>query len=90
MGQCTASAVGESQMFRHSKGEVVGQWELVDQLGQGGNAEVWRASDGAVDVALKILHQRRADSEPYQRFRQEIQALRQDRFPSLHSAAARC
>ena len=71
-------------MPRHSKGEVVGKWELVDQLGQGGNAEVWRASDGAVDVALKILHQRRADSEPYQRFRQEIQALRQiDSHPCI-------
>ena len=64
-------------MPRHSKGEVVGKWELVDQLGEGGNAEVWRASDGEADVALKILHQRRADSEPYQRFRQEVQVLRQ-------------
>ena len=60
-------------MPRHSKGEAVGKLELVDQLGEGGNAEVWRASDGQSDVALKILHRRRTDSEPYQRFRQEIQ-----------------
>ena len=56
---------------------MVGKWELVDLLGEGGNAEVWRARGGEAEVALKILHQHRTDSEPYQRFRQEIQALRQ-------------
>ena len=64
-------------MPRRNKGEVVGKWELVDPLGEGGNAEVWRSSDGEADVALKILHGSKTDSEPYQRFRQEIQALRQ-------------
>ena len=77
INQCTASAVEESPMLRHSKGEMVGKWVLVDSLGEGGNAEVWRASDGDADVALKILHTHKIDSEPYQRFRQEIQALRQ-------------
>ncbi len=60
-----------------SKGDVVGKWVLVDPLGEGGNAEVWRARDGDADVALKILHRHKTDSEPYQRFCQEIQALRQ-------------
>ena len=75
--ECTASAVEESQMPSRSKGDVIGKWVLVEPLGEGGNAEVWRASDGDADVALKILHRHRTDSEPYQRFRQEIQALRQ-------------
>ena len=64
-------------MPRYSKGDMVGKWELLDLLGEGGNAEVWRASGGEVEVALKILYQHRTDSEPYQRFRQEIQALQQ-------------
>ena len=64
-------------MPRHSKGDLVGRWELTDPLGQGGNAEVWRANDGDSEVALKILNQSRVDSEPYQRFRQEIQVLQQ-------------
>lgn len=36
---------------------------------------MWRATDGAQTVALKVLHQHRVDSEPYQRFRQEVVAL---------------
>ena len=64
-------------MPRRRKGELVEKWELVDLLGEGGNAEIWRAIDGEADVALKILHRHKTDSEPYQRFRQEIQALRQ-------------
>ncbi len=44
-------------------------------LDSGGNAEVWRATDGGQEVALKILNQRKVTSEPYQRFRQEIEAL---------------
>ena len=64
-------------MPRHSKGDVVRKWEIINLLGEGGNAEVWRASDGEAEVALKILHQHRMDSEPYQRFRQEIQTLQE-------------
>ena len=64
-------------MPRHRKADLVGRWELIELLGQGGNAEVWRATDGDSEVALKILNQSRVDSEPYQRFRQEIQALQQ-------------
>ena len=64
-------------MLRHSRGGSIGKWELVDPLGKGGTAEVWRATDGESIVALKILNQRRTESEPYQRFRQEIETLRQ-------------
>ncbi len=64
-------------MPRRRQGEMIGGWKLVEPLGQGGNAEVWRAIHGDEEVALKILHQRRTESEPYQRFRQEIEILRQ-------------
>ena len=36
-----------------SKGEVVGKWKIIDSLGEGGNAEVWRATGGESEVALK-------------------------------------
>ena len=62
-------------MMRQSRGESLGRWTLVEPLGQGGNAEVWRAADGSGCVALKILKQRKTESEAYQRFRQEINAL---------------
>ena len=64
-------------MPRRSRDQSIGQWRLIDPLGQGGNAEVWRATDGHETVALKILNQRRGNSEPYRRFRQEIEALEQ-------------
>ena len=62
-------------MPRHREGETIACWTLVDFLDSGGNAEVWRATDGRQEVALKILNQRKVTSEPYQRFRQEIEAL---------------
>ena len=64
-------------MPRRKQGEVIGGWKLVETLGKGGNAEVWRATRGNEEVALKILNQRQTESEPYQRFRQEIETLRQ-------------
>ena len=71
----TASTAGRLPMPRHREGEIIGCWKLVNLLDSGGNAEVWRATDGGQEVALKILNQRKVTSEPYQRFRQEIEAL---------------
>lgn len=62
-------------MARFSPGEAVGQWQLRTSLGEGGNAEVWEATDGVRTVALKILKSRRRESEPYERFRREINVL---------------
>ena len=64
-------------MPRRRPGETVGNRKLVEPLGKGGNAEVWRAIRGNKEIALKILHQHRTESEPYQRFRQEIETMRQ-------------
>ncbi len=56
------------------KGQRIGKWTLLEQLGQGGNGSVYRASDGAAEVALKLL----LNSRPkrYQRFRDEVEVLR--------------
>ena len=59
----------------------IGGWRLIRRLGQGGNAEVWKAEcDGKV-VALKMLRDEHTErSEPYQRFIQEVTLLRQLAF----------
>jgi hypothetical protein len=57
------------------KGDRVGPFLLDERLGEGGNAEVWRASgQGGLQVALKILHTRfqQADNPRFLRFRDEI------------------
>jgi hypothetical protein len=57
----------------------IGPWTLLERLGDGGNAVVWRASrqDRPEDiVALKVLKSTKAQREPYQRFRVEIETLR--------------
>lgn len=49
--------------------ERIGRWEITDRLGGGGNAEVYLMHDDEREIALKVLKTRRADSEPYRRFR---------------------
>lgn len=56
----------------------IGPWRLLEELGRGGNAVVWRAvheTDGS-EVALKVLKSRKPTSEPYRRFVREIEFLR--------------
>jgi len=58
------------------QGAVFGQWILAEQLGKGGNGEVWEASNHAGEIrALKILVHGGV-GEPYQRFCREIEVLR--------------
>lgn len=56
----------------------LGPWRLIEELGSGGNATVWRAvSVNFPDpVALKIINTTHANREPYQRFVREIDFLR--------------
>lgn len=59
--------------FRPSAGESLGRWKLMQRLGSGANAEVWKAEDGTgITAAVKILHKRDASSEPYKRFVNEV------------------
>jgi serine/threonine protein kinase len=57
-------------------GDNIGRWELFEHLGSGGNADVWLASDGTNEVALKVLKTKREISEQYARFRNEIEVLK--------------
>jgi Protein kinase domain len=57
-------------------GDRIGRFELVESIGRGGNALVFRARDAETDVALKVLKTRKVDSEPYSRFRREIETVR--------------
>jgi serine/threonine protein kinase len=52
-------------------------WDLIEQIGSGGNAVVWRAKRGNGEaVALKILKDPRRNPERYERFRIEVDTLR--------------
>jgi hypothetical protein len=58
-------------------GDEIGPWRLIEEIGTGGNATIWRAKDeNGLEVALKVLRNVRADREPYKRFRREIDTLR--------------
>jgi serine/threonine protein kinase len=60
-------------MSDQKAGQTIGCWTLLDLLGEGGNAEVWRAEreDGHV-AAVKILKTRKTDSPRWGRFRREV------------------
>lgn len=62
---------------KYRESQKVGNWSLVEWLGTGGNAEVWKAlhNDGT-EAALKILFSRNPNAEPYKRFKAEIELLR--------------
>lgn len=55
-----------------------GPWKLLDVLGRGGNATVWRATRPGDEqrVALKVISTKKVEKEPYQRFIREIEFLR--------------
>jgi len=62
-----------------SRGRTVGPWTLHEQLGQGGNGTVWKAtrSDAETAVALKVLNVTKIEHESYKRFVREVNFLRQ-------------
>jgi serine/threonine-protein kinase len=55
-------------------GAIIGYWTLAEEIGGGGNADVWRASDSRGGlVAIKFLRQ--LDDVTYQRFRHEVHVI---------------
>lgn len=57
----------------------VGPWQILEEIGRGGNATVYLARRiGSQDspIALKVLNSRNIESEPYLRFVNEVKALR--------------
>jgi serine/threonine protein kinase len=61
--------------LRSDRHERLGRWQLVERLGAGGTAVVWRATDAAGnEAALKVLHERsdeylRREHDALERFR---------------------
>lgn len=64
---------------KHKAGDELGSWRLVKPLGEGGNGQVWEVepAESSASRAMKILDSRKADSERYARFREEVSTLRE-------------
>jgi serine/threonine protein kinase len=78
-GVTPARAPRRKRKYLHKRGDKFGRWTLAQQLGAGGNAEVWRAVDAETGeaVALKLLHARDTDAASYARFRREVASVRE-------------
>jgi serine/threonine protein kinase len=64
----------------------LGPWRITDKLGRGGNGTVWRAEhvETGDEAALKEVHTRKVDREPYRRFITEIETLQKlGDFPGI-------
>jgi hypothetical protein len=61
-----------------AESRTIGPWTLIEQLGRGGNAVVWRATRDGRDgeAAVKVINATKANKEPYRRFVAEIEFLR--------------
>jgi serine/threonine-protein kinase len=67
-------------------GSTLGRYEVLEEVGHGGMATVYRARDPRLgrDVALKVIHRHLRDNrEIAQRFRHEAQAVAKLRHPSI-------
>lgn len=64
----------------------VGPWRLLEGLGKGGNATVWRAvkaDEDSPELAVKVLNSTKVGGEPYRRFRAEVGVLRRLTDPGV-------
>lgn len=67
-------------------GKTLGKYRIVEQLGRGGMATVFRAYHSALDrdVAIKLMHPFLADEEGFrERFRREAQSVARLRHPNI-------
>ncbi|MCB9435918.1 MAG: tetratricopeptide repeat protein [Anaerolineales bacterium] len=67
-------------------GRKFGKYELIEQLGRGGMAEVYKAYQPGMNrfVAVKVLHGHLAGSEDFvERFKREAQSVGQLRHPNI-------
>ncbi len=70
----------------HAPGDILaGKYEIVSLLGEGGMGTVWRARSIALDsdVAIKVLHCDRADTQAAQRLLREARATARVGHPSI-------
>ncbi|MBI2391319.1 MAG: serine/threonine protein kinase [Deltaproteobacteria bacterium] len=71
---------------RSMVGSTLGRYEIIEELGHGGMATVYRARDPRLerDVALKVIHRHLRDNpEIAQRFRHEAKAVAKLKHPSI-------
>ena len=67
-------------------GDRVGEYKLIEKIGQGGVAEIYRAKQTSLDreVAIKVLSQRATvDSELVTRFEQEAKIIARLSHPNI-------
>ncbi len=64
-------------------GDSIGPYRLVETLGVGGMAMVYRADGPTGPVAIKILHQNRINADEVKRFRREYVTLERLRHPNV-------
>jgi len=65
-----------NHMYNIKKGQQLGKWKLSKFIGEGGNGEVWQATeynDASKIVAIKLL--KRINNEGYTRFKDEVKIL---------------
>jgi serine/threonine protein kinase len=70
------------------EGQLLGKYRLVERLGQGGMAQVYRARQPVIerDVAIKVLHGHLAAQDGFvERFKREARGLGQLRHPHIVS-----
>lgn len=64
------------QDIRFEKGQSIGRWTLVKNIGGGGNGTVWRARSGNEIVAIKLLKSCFDERhEPFRRFHDEFKLM---------------
>jgi serine/threonine protein kinase len=74
-----ATPTNRAPAFQPAHDARLGPWRLLERLGCGGSATVWRATDAAgSEAALKVLHERADD-----RLRREHDALRRFQHPRV-------
>ena len=77
---------GETQMTSTLQGQTLGKYRVLDPLGRGGMARVYRAYHPQLDryVAIKVLRSDLAEEEDFlERFRREARAVAALRHPNI-------
>ncbi|MGR6838013.1 hypothetical protein ACU5DF_02480 [Aliivibrio wodanis] len=62
--------------LKFKRGRKVGDWQLIEKLGAGGNGDVWKVKNkNGEEFALKVL--RNIDADTFTRFKIEENILRE-------------